>query len=27
MPTYLNGSNPDGMMIEACAGLLDADNP
>jgi GDP-mannose pyrophosphatase NudK len=26
MPTYLNG-NPDGMMIEACAGLLDADNP
>lgn len=27
MPTYFNGSNPDGMMIEACAGLLDADNP
>lgn len=27
MPTYLNGSNPNGMMIEACAGLLDADNP
>jgi GDP-mannose pyrophosphatase NudK len=26
MPTYLNG-NSDGMMIEACAGLLDADNP
>ena len=26
MPTYLNG-NQDGMMIEACAGLLDADNP
>ena len=26
MPTYLNGSS-DGMMIEACAGLLDADNP
>ena len=26
MPTYLNG-NTDGMMIEACAGLLDADNP
>ena len=26
MPTYLNG-NKDGMMIEACAGLLDADNP
>jgi GDP-mannose pyrophosphatase NudK len=25
MPTYLNG-NPDGMLIEACAGLLDADN-
>ncbi|MES2520824.1 MAG: GDP-mannose pyrophosphatase NudK [Bacteroidota bacterium] len=26
MPTYLNG-NTDGMLIEACAGLLDADNP
>ena len=26
MPTYLNG-NSTGMMIEACAGLLDADNP
>ncbi len=26
MPTYLNG-NTSGMMIEACAGLLDADNP
>ncbi|KIC92344.1 GDP-mannose pyrophosphatase NudK [Flavihumibacter sp. ZG627] len=26
MPTYVN-SNPDGMLIEACAGLLDADNP
>ena len=25
MPTYLNG-NDSGMMIEACAGLLDADN-
>ena len=25
MPTYVN-DNPDGMMIEACAGLLDADN-
>ena len=25
MPTYLNG-NADGMMIEVCAGLLDADN-
>jgi GDP-mannose pyrophosphatase NudK len=25
MPTYLNG-NTDGMLIEACAGLLDADN-
>ena len=26
MPTYVNG-NPSGMMIEACAGLLDGDNP
>lgn len=26
MPTYING-NKDGMMIEACAGLLDDDNP
>lgn len=26
MPTYING-NEDGMMIEACAGLLDQDNP
>ena len=26
MPTYVNG-NRDGMMVEACAGLLDADNP
>ncbi len=26
MPTYLNG-NATGMMIEACAGLLDKDNP
>jgi GDP-mannose pyrophosphatase NudK len=26
MPTYLNG-NETGVMIEACAGLLDADNP
>lgn len=26
MPTYVNG-NPDGMLIEACAGLLDEDNP
>lgn len=26
MPTYVNG-NPDGLMIEACAGLLDKDNP
>ncbi|MEQ9425597.1 MAG: GDP-mannose pyrophosphatase NudK [Cyclobacteriaceae bacterium] len=25
MPTYVNG-NDDGMMIEACAGLLDKDN-
>ncbi|MEL7532252.1 MAG: GDP-mannose pyrophosphatase NudK [Bacteroidota bacterium] len=26
MPTYING-NDSGMMIEACAGLLDKDNP
>ncbi len=26
LPTYING-NPDGMLIETCAGLLDADNP
>jgi GDP-mannose pyrophosphatase NudK len=26
MPTYVNG-NDDGMLIEACAGLLDADSP
>lgn len=26
LPTYVNG-NPTGMMIEACAGLLDQDNP
>ncbi|MDF7815044.1 GDP-mannose pyrophosphatase NudK [Hymenobacter sp. YC55] len=26
MPTYLNG-NKTGMLIEACAGLLDQDNP
>ncbi len=26
LPTYVNG-NEDGMMIEACAGLLDGDNP
>ncbi|MFA7445365.1 MAG: NUDIX domain-containing protein [Flavobacteriaceae bacterium] len=26
MPTYLNG-NPSGMLIEACAGTLDEDNP
>ena len=26
MPTYVNG-NADGMMIEACAGLLDGDHP
>lgn len=26
IPTYTNG-NPTGMLIEACAGLLDKDNP
>jgi GDP-mannose pyrophosphatase NudK len=26
LPTYVNG-NPDGMLIESCAGLLDNDNP
>ena len=26
MPTFVNG-NADGMLIEACAGLLDNDNP
>lgn len=26
MPTYINGNN-DGFMVEACAGLLDDDNP
>jgi GDP-mannose pyrophosphatase NudK len=26
LPTYING-NPTGMLIEACAGLLDRDNP
>lgn len=26
LPTYVNG-NPSGMLIEACAGLLDKDNP
>lgn len=26
LPTYING-NPEGYMIEACAGLLDKDNP
>jgi len=26
LPTYVNG-NDDGMLIEACAGLLDDDNP
>ena len=26
LPTYLNG-NHDGMLIEACAGMLDQDNP
>jgi GDP-mannose pyrophosphatase NudK len=26
LPTFING-NPSGMLIEACAGLLDKDNP
>ncbi|MFM8849118.1 MAG: GDP-mannose pyrophosphatase NudK [Cytophagales bacterium] len=26
LPSYING-NPSGMLIEACAGLLDLDNP
>lgn len=26
IPTYVNG-NPDGMLIETCAGLLDTDSP
>ncbi|KFF00890.1 GDP-mannose pyrophosphatase [Chryseobacterium formosense] len=26
LPTYING-NPDGILIEACAGLLDDNNP
>jgi nudix-type nucleoside diphosphatase (YffH/AdpP family) len=26
LPTFVNG-NPDGFMVEACAGLLDGDNP
>jgi nudix-type nucleoside diphosphatase (YffH/AdpP family) len=26
LPTYLNG-NASGMLIEACAGMLDEDNP
>ncbi|HTL07601.1 MAG TPA: GDP-mannose pyrophosphatase NudK [Chitinophagaceae bacterium] len=26
LPSFVNG-NPDGMLIEACAGLLDKDNP
>ncbi len=26
LPTYVNG-NPDGLLIESCAGLLDKDNP
>ncbi|HEY4289363.1 MAG TPA: GDP-mannose pyrophosphatase NudK [Puia sp.] len=26
LPTFING-NPDGMLIEACAGLLDRDQP
>lgn len=26
LPTFING-NPSGMLVEACAGLLDEDNP
>jgi nudix-type nucleoside diphosphatase (YffH/AdpP family) len=26
LPTFING-NPEGMLVEACAGLLDKDNP
>ena len=26
LPTFING-NPGGMLVEACAGLLDKDNP
>ncbi len=26
LPTFING-NPDGLLIEACAGLLDQDQP
>jgi GDP-mannose pyrophosphatase NudK len=26
LPTFING-NPSGMLVEACAGLLDKDNP
>ena len=26
LPTYING-NPDGLLIETCAGLLEQDNP
>src|SRR3954462_14200060 len=26
LPSFING-NPSGMLIEACAGLLDKDNP
>ena len=26
LPTFING-NPTGMLVEACAGLLDKDNP
>src|SRR5204863_204208 len=26
LPTFVNG-NPSGMLIEACAGMLDHDNP